>query len=46
MPQILGADVLLLLPALGFQRDVAFLTISVVERTKNNRLNTQPYLVQ
>lgn len=45
MPQILGDDVPLLSPALGFQRDVALVTISVVERTKDNRLNTQPYLV-
>ena len=45
MPQILGDDVPLLSPALGFHRDVALVTISVVERTKDNRLNTQPYLV-
>ena len=45
MPQILGDDVPLLSPALGFQRDVALVTVSLVERTKDNRLNTQPYLV-
>jgi hypothetical protein len=45
MPQILGDDIPLLSPALGFQRDVALVTVSVTERTKNNRLNTQPYLV-
>jgi hypothetical protein len=45
MPQILGDDVPLLSPALGFQRDVAIVTVSVIERTKNKRLNTQPYLV-
>ena len=45
MPQILGDDIPLLSPALGFQRDVALVTISVTERTRNNRLNTQPYLV-
>jgi hypothetical protein len=45
MPQILGDDVPLLSPALGFQRDVALVTISVTERTKDKRLNTQPYLV-
>jgi len=45
MPQILGDDIPLLSPALGFQRDVALVTISVTERTKGNRLNTQPYLV-
>jgi hypothetical protein len=45
MPQILGDDIPLLSPALGFQRDVALVTVSVTERTKGNRLNTQPYLV-
>jgi hypothetical protein len=44
-PSILGDDVPLLSPALGFQRDVALVTVSVVERTQDNRLNTQPYLV-
>lgn len=45
MPQILGDDVVLLSPALGFQRDVAIVTVAVVERTKDKKLNTQPYLV-
>jgi hypothetical protein len=45
MPHILGDDIPLLSPALGFQRDVALVTVSVIERTKDNRLNTQPYLV-
>jgi DNA primase len=45
MPQILGDDIPLLSPALGFQRDVALVTVSVTERTQGNRLNTQPYLV-
>jgi DNA primase len=45
MPQILGDDIPLLSPALGFQRDVAIVTVSVVERTKDRKLNTQPYLV-
>jgi len=45
MPQILGDDIPLLSPALGFQREVAIVTVSVTERTKGNRLNTQPYLV-
>lgn len=44
-PQILGDDVPLLSPALGFQRDVAIVTVAVVERTKDKKLNTQPYLV-
>ena len=45
MPQILGDNVPLLSPALGFQRDVAIVTVAVVERTKDKKLNTQPYLV-
>ncbi|MBZ0280757.1 MAG: hypothetical protein K8L97_08440 [Anaerolineae bacterium] len=45
LPQILSDDVPLLSPALGFQRDVALVTVAVIERTKDNRLNTQPYLV-
>ncbi len=45
LPQILGDDVPLLSPALGFQSDVALVTVAVIERTKDNRLNTQPYLV-
>jgi DNA primase len=32
-------------PALGFSRDLALVTVSLRERTKNNRLNVQPYLV-
>jgi hypothetical protein len=45
LPQILSDDVPLLSPALGFQRDVAIVTVAVVERTKDNKLNKQPYLV-
>jgi DNA primase len=45
MPQILGDDIPLLSPALGFQRNAALVTVSVTERTKGDRLNTQPYLV-
>ncbi|MBZ0283363.1 MAG: hypothetical protein K8L97_21685 [Anaerolineae bacterium] len=45
VPEILSDDVPLLSPALGFHRDVAMLTITIIERTKANRLNTQPYLV-
>ena len=44
-PQILGDDVPLLSPALGFHKDVAMVTIAVIEHTKDNRLNTQPYMV-
>lgn len=42
---ILGDDIPLLSPALGYQKDVAIVTTAVMERTKNNRLNIQPYLV-
>lgn len=45
MPDILSDDVPLLSPALGFHREVAMLTVTIIERTKDNRLNTQPYLV-
>ncbi len=45
VPQILSDDIPLLSPALGFRRDVAMVTVSVVERTKGNKLNIQPYLV-
>lgn len=45
VPQILSDDVPLLSPALGFQRDVAIVTVAVIERTKDKKLNTQPYLV-
>lgn len=44
-PQILSDEVPLLSPALGFQRDVALVTVCVIERTKDRKLNTQPYLV-
>jgi len=45
MPHILGDDIPLLSPALGFQRDAAIVTVSVIERTKDKKLNVQPYLV-
>lgn len=41
MPQILGDDIPLLSPALGFQRDVAIVTVSVTERTKDRELEYQ-----
>jgi hypothetical protein len=44
-PQILGDDVPLLSPALGFRRDAALVTVSMIERTKDYKLNIQPYLV-
>ncbi len=45
LPQILSDDIPLLSPALGFRRDVAMVTVSITERTKDNKLNIQPYLV-
>jgi DNA primase len=45
LPQILSDDVPLLSPALGFQREVAIVTVAVIERTKDKKLNTQPYLI-
>ena len=44
-PQILGDDVPMLSPALGFNEGIALVTVSIVERTENNRLHHQPYLV-
>jgi len=45
MPEVLNDSIPILSPALGFRRDIAMVTVSVIERTKDNRLNTQPYLV-
>ena len=44
-PQILSDDIPMLSPALGFNHDVALLTVSVIERTSDNRLHSHPYLV-
>lgn len=45
MPEVLSDSIPILSPALGFRREVAMVTVSVIERTKGNELNTQPYLV-
>jgi hypothetical protein len=45
MPEVLNDSIPILSPALGFRREVAMVTVSVIERTKGNRLNIQPYLV-
>jgi hypothetical protein len=45
IPEVLSDSVPILSPALGFRLDVAMVTVSVIERTKGNKLNTQPYLV-
>jgi DNA primase len=45
MPEVLNDSVPILSPALGFRRDVAMVTVSIIERTKGNKLNIQPYLV-
>jgi DNA primase len=43
--QILGEDIPLISPALGFTPEMAVITVSIMERITNNRLNLQPYLV-
>ncbi|MCA0454055.1 MAG: hypothetical protein LCI00_08790 [Chloroflexi bacterium] len=45
MPEVLNDSIPILSPALGFRREVAMVTVSVIERTKGNKLNIQPYLV-
>jgi 5S rRNA maturation endonuclease (ribonuclease M5) len=44
-PEVLSDSIPILTPALGFRRDVALVTVSIIERVKGNKLNTQPYLV-
>jgi hypothetical protein len=43
--RILGDEIPLLSPALGFRRDAALVTVSMIERTRQDTLNIQPYLV-
>ena len=45
MPEVLSDSIPILSPALGFRRELAMVTVSIIERTKSNKLNTQPYLV-
>jgi DNA primase len=45
MPEVLNDSIPILAPALGFRRDVAMVTVSIIERIKGNKLNIQPYLV-
>ncbi|MEO8611030.1 MAG: hypothetical protein ABI690_24250, partial [Chloroflexota bacterium] len=45
MPEVLNDSIPILAPALGFRHDVAMVTVSIIERIKGNKLNTQPYLV-
>jgi DNA primase len=45
MPEVLNDSIPILSPALGFRRDLAMVTVSIMERLKGNRLNIQPYLV-
>jgi hypothetical protein len=45
MPEVLNDSIPILSPALGFRQDVAMVTVSVIERIKGNKLNTQPYLI-
>ena len=45
MPEVLDDSIPILSPALGFQRNLAMVTVSITERAKGNKLNIQPYLV-
>jgi hypothetical protein len=45
MAEVLNDSIPILSPALGFRRDLAMVTVSIMERLKGNRLNIQPYLV-
>ncbi len=45
VPDILSDNIPLLSPALGFLRDTAMVTVTMIERMKGNRLRLQPYLV-
>jgi DNA primase len=45
MPEVLNDSIPILSPALGFRRDLAMVTVAIMERLKGNRLNIQPYLV-
>jgi hypothetical protein len=42
---VFSDNIPVLSPALGFSNNLALVTISLRERTINNRLNVQPYLV-
>jgi DNA primase len=43
--QLLGDEVPLIAPALGFLPELAVVTVALLERTSTNRLQLQPYLV-
>ncbi len=43
--EVFNDSIPVLSPAQGFRRDLAIVTVSLRERTKNNRLNIQPYLI-
>jgi hypothetical protein len=45
MPQVLSDGIPILSSALGFRRNIALVTVSVVERVRGNRLNIQPCLI-
>ena len=45
MPEVLNDSIPILSPALGFRRDLAMVSVAIMERLKGNRLNIQPYLV-
>ncbi len=43
--EVFNESIPVLSPAQGFRRNLAIVTVSLRERTKNNRLNVQPYLI-
>jgi hypothetical protein len=43
--EVFNDSIPVLSPAQGFRRELAIVTVSLRERTKNNRLNVQPYLI-
>jgi hypothetical protein len=45
MSEVFDDSIPVLSPAQGFRDDLALVTVSLLERTKKNRLNIQPYLV-
>ena len=45
VPGIVDDEMPVLSPALGFHQDFALVTTCILERTKDDRLNIQPYLV-
>jgi hypothetical protein len=45
MSEVFSDSIPILSPALGFQNDLALVTVSLMERTRSNKLRIQPYVV-